>query len=596
VFEEIVQKKTSVIGGRIFFSVFFFKNPTPKKMNPEASVKLPRDVCARLNVGQFTKITFVASQKERRVPGERERVIDLARPALHPDGRPVSICTQYLWWMFGDDAVLDSQQIDIWQTGTELFLFLADTYGSDEPVRIKFPTFGEWSESQKDLRIPHLITDEQYAHTLRKQVQSEFKEYELNPQQYPLFVVERAGLIAREGYDPVELYKEYLRNLIRRRAEQSISFPTYQAWAQSQRDLGLYDAAITEDAYAASLHHQAWEKVKLDPPDITSFLQSHWEVMQSKPDVNPIELYKEHLRDFVRAALEWKKTEQAAGPYAEANAEAHAEANAEARAEARAEANAEEKLRVEPSLVQLGLLPSPAARFNIQPKTLTGVLDLTLDGTDTMQTIKEKVSAQTGIPVESIRFAIMGREATRLEELVDGGDATFTVLDRRRRARPRVLVMCQRRASTDRDQDRVRRETQKLEQLIENYQPNAVVEYLTSGVQSPNFEADYKFEFTNDARDAKSAAFIAKNQGAFDMIVLHTCGLRYMVRLFPALASILKPRAKVIVTRNADGTVREINQEEFDQAVPGLDYDDANWRDSLRDFELLNASSFAKRV
>lgn len=68
--------------------------------------------------------SFIASKQKDQAVGVRKYAPDLTQPVRHPDGRSMSICTQYLRWMFGADAILDSKQIDIWHSGTELYLFL----------------------------------------------------------------------------------------------------------------------------------------------------------------------------------------------------------------------------------------------------------------------------------------------------------------------------------------------------------------------------------------------------------------------------------------------------------------------------------------
>lgn len=101
------------------------------------------DMCTQLSADQFSNIIFVSSTKAMRSgPFVKQKVLENPMAVvLHEDGRPMSICSQYLRWNYknrwGPDAaaLLDSNLIDLWQNdtgrGIDLYLFLADSQTRD---------------------------------------------------------------------------------------------------------------------------------------------------------------------------------------------------------------------------------------------------------------------------------------------------------------------------------------------------------------------------------------------------------------------------------------------------------------------------------
>jgi hypothetical protein len=398
--------------------------------------QLRHDVCARLTAAKFSKITFVASTKLQWNPEVDIHVLDKNLPALHGDERPASICTQYLWWRFGRDAVLDSHLIDIWQIGTELFLFGAAD-APRLPVHVKFPTYGAWAQTQRRNGSPELISFDGYAESLRQQVRREFG---LNVQEFGAFREARQALIDREGYDPLEFYKEHLRNEIRRNFERQrrqiagvpqvrqaapvvdIPFLTFEQWTDQQTKLlgleSLNDeqlpgalALLSEEEYAQYLRNFVFEKFRLSAERYKTFLAQHGAPL-ARAGRNPIEMYKEYLRGFVRLELERQESKD----------------GLEERAVPRAPR--------EPTMAELGLL-GVTTEMSLTPKYANGHLGLVVHGADTMSTLKEKISRRTGLPIDSVQLLRMANEVTRLEQLGDfrTGDVQFTVRDRRKSPR-----------------------------------------------------------------------------------------------------------------------------------------------------------------
>jgi len=361
-------------------------------MSEAPLVRLRHDVCARSHAAQFSKITFVHARKPQWVRGVHEHVFERTRPVWHGDDRPVSICTQFLWWRFGRDAVLDSHLVDVWQRGTELFLFPSDAVAVD----IKFPTFAEWAREQRDVLGlgESYITDEEYAQTLRKQLPPK-----LNPERYPAFIASRAALLAREGYDPVELYKEYLRNLIRR---DRITFPTFDEWAQSQRDppLSLPEWVITQENYAETLREHVREKLGLAVWKYERFLDQHGASM-ARARFDPVKMYKNYLRGEILNNLERQPDVKEEEP--------------------------EETMAI--------LLRPDEMALDLFPRTAFRTFHITLNRADTMATLMNKVAQVTGIPIESIKLIYDTVELTRLHELATSlrGNMPFFIVDTRHR-------------------------------------------------------------------------------------------------------------------------------------------------------------------
>jgi len=412
-------------------------------MNSE--IKLRHDVCALLSVAQFTKITFVWSTKQQWVPETRTQVLDLGKPALHPDGRPISICTQFLRWRFGPDTVLDSHLIDIWQHGTELYVFLADANEPDETVQIKFPTFSEWAQGQRRDRIDErLITDEEYAQTIRKQAQSQFRE--LNLQRYPAFLAQRADIIQR--YDPIELYTEHVRNSVRRYLQQqkearaaNIVFPTFKEWAHSQRELGMGPGAITEDEYAQSLAMQVWDVIKKNPVNFAQFINAEWDSL-TRAGAQPIEAYKDYLRDFARRLGRQKEAAQEAAQEAKEDDVKNMTPEEWAAFISRLPTVLQSLplLLAERTMVDAGVMSPSQHPMSIWPRVANRLKDYSAEilivPDDTLSTLKRKVQEQTGIPADALKMVLYnGQPLTAVDQMKDFQyhGTPFTVLDMRGR-------------------------------------------------------------------------------------------------------------------------------------------------------------------
>jgi len=416
----------------------FSSNLKTKKINRE--VNLGHDVCALLSVAQFTKVTFVWSTKEQRGPGTREQVLDLDRPARHPDGRPMSICSQFLIWGFGPNAVLDTHLIDIWQHGTELYLFLADnTNGPNDTVRIKFKPYSDWAAEQRYQRIDErLITDEEYAQTIRKRVQSEFPH--LNPPRYPTFLMETEASHRDDPrflaqHDPVELYKNALRNLVRKDMQQkreaaarNVTFPSYRDWVAEQRTLGLGQDATTEEDYAQSLMMQVWDLFQLNAKSYDTFLLENVESF-ARADSNPIESYKDYLLNFIRMNVNPKKRKNTSAllPEPKKLAQQADVQNMTPEDWALFIGSLAPGLRdlplalAEPTMADAGVLSSFDSEVEIYPKAMIGgmyqTIHIKIKGSDTMSTLLQKVHEATGIPLDSMKLVGLGRELTNLEML-----------------------------------------------------------------------------------------------------------------------------------------------------------------------------------
>jgi hypothetical protein len=115
--------------------------------------------------------------------------------------------------------------------------------------------------------------------------------------------------------------------------------------------------------------------------------------------------------------------------------------------------------------------------------------------------------------------------------------------------------------STDEDSALVSGVVSSLEQLIRAREPNAVIEYMTSGlIPSPNFEADYRFQLGDNL---ESNQFLKVNDGQYAMVVLHTCAFDNMIEQLPKVASLLKPGGVMLWTSVTDGEVHILDDEQF---------------------------------
>ena len=156
---------------------------------------------------------------------------------------------------------------------------------------------------------------------------------------------------------------------------------------------------------------------------------------------------------------------------------------------------------------------------------------------------------------------------------------------------PRVLVLCQRRGSTDEDAALVRGVVSSLEHLIRAREPNAVIEYMTSGLISPNFEADYKFQLGDNP---ESNRFLQANEQQYAMVVLHTCGLDNMIKELPKVASLLKTDGVMLWTTVKDGDVHILDEEQFEIIYLRIEESEGgNWCDDAG-FTLVRNGEFVK--
>lgn len=337
-------------------------------------MQLRHGVCSLLTVADFGKITFVRSTKRQSMrPGVRQEVINLDVPVLHPDGRPMSICTRYLLWAT-DGTVLDPHLIDIWRHGTDLYLFLRDDeprsaeYVSNPIVRLKFPTRSEWeNESRKDLEnhggytpdvLRMILTDDAYAHALRKQVQAQFPNLD-KVLRFEEYKTRRAATTEGfERYDALELYKEYLRNLIR-------------------VDLKKIDES-------KSKMNRGWAERHAEPKSLAAALPSSPEEWAAELDTLPPDLRN------VMFGLARERTVR-----------------------------------------ELGLMDRDDSAMHTQGRARDGTrFSVMIDGRDTLSTFKQKVSDVTGIPGAALGLIVAGRVATELEQLfIRPREVNFVALD-----------------------------------------------------------------------------------------------------------------------------------------------------------------------
>jgi len=81
--------------------------------------------CAGLNSSAWNTITFVRGGKEGWVPNRTDRMF-VDTGAVHDNGKPVSVCSQYLQWYFRGGQVDPELVVDMWQRGKDLFFFVRD--------------------------------------------------------------------------------------------------------------------------------------------------------------------------------------------------------------------------------------------------------------------------------------------------------------------------------------------------------------------------------------------------------------------------------------------------------------------------------------
>jgi hypothetical protein len=365
----------------------------------EAWVQLRHDVCSLLSVADFSTITFVKSTKRQSMdPDVFREEINLKVPVLHPDGRPVSICTRYLQWAT-DGAVLDPHLIDIWRHGADLYLFmrenindggeslLAADFVSSPIVRIPFPTRSEWyNASRQDFEkqgytpdeIRNILTDDEYARSIRNQVQTKYPD--LKPVlRFSEYKSTRGKAIEGfERYDALEMYKEYLRNLIRRDIKtQDESKSKFWKGVRARRLKREMDAALEAPEPKRRAHPSA--AAELGPLPTTA---EGWaaELNVIPPDLRNI--FFEQAR--------------------------------------------------ERTVHELGLLDSDDSFIHTQGRRRDNSrFSVVMEGRDTFSTFKQKVSNATGIPVESLGLAWGGSWATELGQLFSRPrEVQFSALDK----------------------------------------------------------------------------------------------------------------------------------------------------------------------
>lgn len=429
--------------------IFFSFRKKLKKMD-DNWVQLRHDVCALLNVAHFRQITFVwATKRQSTDPAVRQEVIDTGVPVLHPDGRPVSICTRYLWWGGSDDTALDPHLIDIWQQGPDLYLFLsegndghsrsAEDFSPNPIVRIQFPARSEWLSSRRreleaqgyradDIRL--ILTDDEYARAIRQQVHEQYPDLVTPLERFAEFTRRRAGILER--YDPLELYKEYLRNSIRRDMKRHIESkasheeaPTVlpdvtvgPAREPTLRELNLLgsDDAVVHASGQKRDGTSFWIGVE-GRDSMQSFKQkvsnatgipvpSLAFLVAGRRANEPAQLFA-NLQDVRFLVLDEDEQRRIAGlvsPVGPAR---------------------------EPTLRELNLLGSDDFVVHARGSTKDArSFFIEVEGRDSMQSFKQKVSNATRIPVASLILLANGRRVTELAQLFSNlRDVRFWVLD-----------------------------------------------------------------------------------------------------------------------------------------------------------------------
>jgi hypothetical protein len=79
--------------------------------------------CDNLKSTSWNRITFVRRGKEEWAPSDDDYIF-VDNGATHPDGKPVSVCTQYLQWYFRGGAPDPELVGDMWQRGRDLYFFI----------------------------------------------------------------------------------------------------------------------------------------------------------------------------------------------------------------------------------------------------------------------------------------------------------------------------------------------------------------------------------------------------------------------------------------------------------------------------------------
>jgi hypothetical protein len=211
-------------------------------MNSSDWIRLNHEQCAELSAENFSRITFVWATKDKwgRL-GVREQIYDSKKPLLHPDGRPMSICTQYLRWGFRSDGITDTHLIDLQKGGTELFLFLAPS----GPVDITFEPFEQYAQRLRGFGMKESdITPELYAQSLAVQVESSFG---VVPTSFDEFMDNNPI-----HFNAMDMYKAFLRKGVEQhnfpnRAQMRVKRPAQAAMSPGQSPEAKRPRAASEE-------------------------------------------------------------------------------------------------------------------------------------------------------------------------------------------------------------------------------------------------------------------------------------------------------------------------------------------------------------
>ena len=218
----------------------------------------------------------------------------------------------------------------------------------------------------------------------------------------------------------------------------NLTFATFEQWAQSQRELGMGRDAITEEEYLQSLAMQVWEVVKRNPTTFLQFIEAEWESL-TRADANPIEAYKDYLRDFARRNVR-KRVEDAKEESEEQDDVKNMGPEEWAAFIGKLPTVLQNLplMLAERTMVDAGVMPSAEAQATIFP-SVVGPLrryarNILITGSDTLSTLLQKIAETTGIPLDFMKVVARdGRLMTELDQLrhLERHAVPFSVIDTR---------------------------------------------------------------------------------------------------------------------------------------------------------------------
>jgi hypothetical protein len=158
----------------------------------------------------------------------------------------------------------------------------------------------------------------------------------------------------------------------------------------------------------------------------------------------------------------------------------------------------------------------------------------------------------------------------------------------------RVLVLRRRSPSTRLDHESQR---DGFLQLARGQVENPNLEFLTPGGL---IGTDYSFKLTIDPDSPDfqaSSVFVAKHQGQYTAVILHTCPFLFTLNLLPTIATLLQKGGKMMWTTRPEGanTVGFLPKETFQRIIKQFDQHHSDkWHVYFNDFQVLSPGLFIK--